>query len=89
MIRTQLRSPIRVFANGRTLSRITFPTGSSGCRTGPSRPNSSLAATGPARSSVRSVGGGKLKFTRDAAGLRVSLPEKFNGNIAFALKIGS
>ena len=37
--------------------------------------------------SVRLVGGGKLKFTRDETGLHVSLPEKFNGKIAFALKI--
>ena len=36
---------------------------------------------------VRLVGGGKLKFTRDQAGLHVSLPEKFAGKIAFALKI--
>jgi hypothetical protein len=42
--------------------------------------------------SVRLVGGGwwnKLKFTRDDNGLHVSLPEKFNGKIAFALKIRS
>jgi alpha-L-fucosidase len=39
--------------------------------------------------SVRLVGGGKLKFTRDANGLHISLPEKFNGKIAFALKIRS
>ncbi|HMP83891.1 MAG TPA: alpha-L-fucosidase [Verrucomicrobiota bacterium] len=32
-------------------------------------------------------GGGKLKFTRDANGLHVTLPEKFNGKTAFALKI--
>ncbi len=41
-------------------------------------------------SSVRLVGGGwwnKLKFTRDEAGLHVSLPEKFAGQTAFALKI--
>ncbi len=38
-------------------------------------------------SSVRLLGGGKLKFTRDAAGLHVSLPEKFAGQTAFALKI--
>src|SRR5205085_3562186 len=37
--------------------------------------------------SVRLVGGGKLKFTRDEAGLHVSLPEKFDGKIAFALKV--
>ena len=37
--------------------------------------------------SVRLVGGGKLKFTRDETGLHVSLPEKFNGKIAFALKV--
>jgi alpha-L-fucosidase len=37
--------------------------------------------------SVRLVGGGKLKFTRDEAGLQVTLPEKFNNKIAFALKI--
>jgi len=38
---------------------------------------------------VRLVGGGKLKFTRDENGLHVSLPEKFDGKIAFALKIRS
>ena len=40
--------------------------------------------------SVRLVGGSwwsKLKFTRDEAGLHVSLPGKFAGKIAFALKI--
>jgi alpha-L-fucosidase len=37
--------------------------------------------------SVRLVGGGKLKFTRDENGLHVVLPEKFAGKIAFALKI--
>jgi alpha-L-fucosidase len=36
---------------------------------------------------VRLVGGGKLKFTRDEGGLRVLLPEKFDGKTAFALKI--
>ena len=42
--------------------------------------------------SVRLVGGGwwsKLKFTRDENGLHVSLPEKFDGQIALALKIQS
>lgn len=39
--------------------------------------------------SVRLVGGGKLKFTRDAGGLRVTLPGKFNGKTALALKIRS
>jgi alpha-L-fucosidase len=39
--------------------------------------------------SVRPVGGGKLKFTRDENGLHVALPEKFNGKSAFALKIRS
>ena len=39
--------------------------------------------------SVRLVGGGKLKYTRDENGLHVTLPEKFNGKIAFALKIRS
>ena len=37
--------------------------------------------------SVRLVGGGKLKFTRDDTGLHVTLPEKFDGKTAFALKI--
>jgi alpha-L-fucosidase len=37
--------------------------------------------------SVRLVGGGKLKFTRDADGLHVSMPDKFDGKVAFALKI--
>ena len=32
-------------------------------------------------------GGGKLKFTRDESGLHVSLPEKFAGKTALALKI--
>jgi alpha-L-fucosidase len=39
--------------------------------------------------SVRLIGGGKLKFTRDANGLHVLLPEKFNGRIAVALKVRS
>jgi alpha-L-fucosidase len=39
--------------------------------------------------SVRLVGGGKMKFARDENGLHVSLPGKFNGKIAFALKIRS
>jgi len=39
--------------------------------------------------SVRLVGGGKLKFTRNEAGLHISLPEKFDGKTAFALKIRS
>ncbi len=43
-------------------------------------------------SSVRLVGGGwwsGLKFTRDESGLHVSLPEKFSGKTALALKIKS
>ena len=39
--------------------------------------------------SVRLVGGGELKFIRDENGLHVSLPEKFDGKIALALKIRS
>ena len=39
--------------------------------------------------SVRLVGGGQLKFTRDDAGLHVLLPEHFAGKTAFALKIKS
>jgi len=39
--------------------------------------------------SVRLVGGGKLKFSRDADGLHVTLPEKFSGKTALALKIRS
>lgn len=39
--------------------------------------------------SVRLLGGGKLKLTRNASGLHVSMPEKFNGKTAFALKIRS
>ena len=39
--------------------------------------------------SVTLVGGGKLQFTRDANGLHLSLPEKFDGKIAFALKVQS
>ena len=38
-------------------------------------------------SGVRLAGGGKLKFTRDENGLHVTLPEKFDGKTAFALKI--
>ena len=39
-------------------------------------------------SSVRQLGiGGKLKLTRDGNGLHVSLPGKFGGKTAFALKI--
>ena len=37
--------------------------------------------------SVRLVGGGKLKFTRDETGLQVTLPEIFTGKTALALKI--
>jgi alpha-L-fucosidase len=39
--------------------------------------------------SVRMLGGKKLKFTRDANGLTVTLPEKKPCEIAFALKISS
>jgi alpha-L-fucosidase len=39
--------------------------------------------------SMRLVGGGKLKFTRDETGLHITLPEKFEGKTAFALKIQS
>lgn len=39
--------------------------------------------------SVQLMGGDKLKFTRDEDGLHVSLPEKFDGKIAFALKVRS
>jgi Alpha-L-fucosidase C-terminal domain/Alpha-L-fucosidase len=39
--------------------------------------------------SVRLVGGGKLKFTRDENGLHISLPEKFDGKTALALKVRS
>jgi alpha-L-fucosidase len=38
---------------------------------------------------VELVGGGKLKFTRDPNGLHISLPEKFDGKIAVALKVRS
>jgi alpha-L-fucosidase len=36
---------------------------------------------------VRLAGGGKLKFTRDATGLHVTLPKDYAGTIALALKI--
>ena len=53
----------------------------------------SLAANAPnwpgKIGSVRLLGGGKLKFTRDADGLHVSMPDKFDGKVAFALKIKS
>ena len=39
--------------------------------------------------SIRLVGGGKLKFTRDDSALHVTLLEKRTGKIAFALKIKS
>ena len=39
--------------------------------------------------SVRLVGGGKLKFTRDENGLHVTLPGKLPSQTAFALKIQS
>lgn len=39
--------------------------------------------------SVRMLGAGKLKFTRDETGLHVMLPQKPKGQIAFALKIRS
>jgi alpha-L-fucosidase len=38
---------------------------------------------------VELVGGGKLKFTRDAGGLHVALPENFDGKTALALKVQS
>jgi hypothetical protein len=38
---------------------------------------------------VRLVGGGNLKFSRDENGLHVSLPEKFDGKVALALKVQS
>lgn len=37
----------------------------------------------------RWLGDQKLKFARDENGLHVSLPEKFDGKTAFALKIQS
>jgi alpha-L-fucosidase len=37
--------------------------------------------------SVELVGEGELEFTRDVNGLHVSLPEKYNGKIALALKV--
>jgi len=40
-------------------------------------------------SSVQLLGGGQLKFTRDAFGLHVTLPEKYYEPIAFALKIST
>jgi len=39
--------------------------------------------------SVQILGGGQLKFTRDAFGLHVTLPEKYYEPIAFALKIST
>jgi hypothetical protein len=37
----------------------------------------------------RWFGDQKLKFTRDETGLRVTLPGKFEGKTAFALKVRS
>jgi len=39
--------------------------------------------------SVRLLGGGKIKYTRDAEGLHVTLPKNYDGKIALALKIRS
>ncbi|MEO8615242.1 MAG: alpha-L-fucosidase, partial [Luteolibacter sp.] len=39
--------------------------------------------------SVQLVGGGNVAFTRDEAGLHITLPGKFDGKVAFALKISS
>jgi alpha-L-fucosidase len=39
--------------------------------------------------SMRLVGGGKLKFTRDEVSLRVMLPKSLDRKIAFALEIRS
>ena len=39
--------------------------------------------------SVRLLGGGELKFTREENGLHVLLPENFTGQTALALKITS
>ena len=39
--------------------------------------------------SVRLVGGGKLKFTRDEQGLHITLPEKLPSPTALALRIQS
>ncbi len=53
----------------------------------------SLANSSPNRpgkiGSVRLLGGGELKFTRDESGLHVLLPENFTGQTALALKITS
>ena len=51
---------------------------------------SQFARTGRAKSAASGWSAAlvdKLKFTRDETGLHVSLPEKFDGKIAFALKI--
>jgi alpha-L-fucosidase len=72
--------------NGRTLYAIVLEIPKDGKVTVKSLASNSENRPGKI-GSVRLVGGGKLKFTRDEAGLHVSLPEKFDGKIAFALKI--
>ena len=72
--------------DGRTLYAIVLEIPADGKVTIKSLANNSANWPGKI-GGVRLVGGGKLKFTRDENGLHVTLPEKFDGKIAFALKI--
>lgn len=74
--------------NGKTLYAIVLATPKDGKVTVKSLASKSVNWPGKI-DSVRLVGGGKLKFTRDEAGLHVQLPSQFDGKIALALKVRS
>lgn len=74
--------------NGKTLYAIVLATPKDGKVTVKSLASKSVNWPGKI-GSVRLVGGGKLKFTRDEAGLHVQLPSQFDGKIALALKVRS
>jgi alpha-L-fucosidase len=72
--------------NGKTLYAIVLDIPADGHVTIKSLASGSENWPGEIRS-VRLVGGAKLTFTRDTAGLHISLPPKFAAKTAFALKI--
>jgi alpha-L-fucosidase len=72
--------------NGKTLYAIVLEIPADGKVTVKSLANNSQNWPGKI-GSVRLVGGGKLKFTRDETGLHVALTEKFTGKTALALRI--
>ena len=72
--------------DGKTLYAIVLEIPSDGKMTIKSLTSNSVNWPGKI-GSVRLVGDSKVKFTRDEAGLHVSLREKFHCKIAFALKI--